>query len=65
MNKPYQEISLLEFQTKYQTEEDCEKGSLISAGHKDLLVPVAGIKNITMLLSVNCISAKNVGIRHL
>ena len=25
MNKPYQEISLLEFQTKYQTEEDCEK----------------------------------------
>lgn len=25
MNKPYQEISLLEFQTKYQTEEDYEK----------------------------------------
>src|SRR5574337_689119 len=25
MNKPYQEISLLEFQTRYQTEEDCEK----------------------------------------
>jgi len=25
MNKPYQEISLLEFQTKYQAEDDCEK----------------------------------------
>lgn len=25
MNKPYQEISLLEFQKKYQIEEDCEK----------------------------------------
>jgi len=66
MNKPYQEISLLEFHTKYQTEEDCEKRLFKLRWPQGFACPSCGHREYYHVpLSVNCIGARNVDIRHL
>lgn len=42
MNKPYQEISLLEFQKRYQIEEDCEKKLFELRWAQGFVCPICG-----------------------
>ncbi|WP_230402469.1 hypothetical protein [Candidatus Brocadia sapporoensis] len=55
MDKSYQEISCLEFQKNIEQKMIVKKGFLSCDSHTGLLTLIAGIKNITLLSSVNYI----------